>query len=190
MKSLHISAVLFAILMALASCSNGRSYAEMLNDESKYTNNFLADQRVVGYESRDSTFKFEVGPDAPYYQMDEDGNLYMQVLSAGTPGNYATNDQLIYFRFTRYALTDYKNGKLPAGAGNNTDVNDNSTYFRFNNMAASSYYNYGSGIQEPLHYLPINCEVNIVVKSQLGPSSEIASVVPYLYNIRYFKSQI
>lgn len=182
--------MLVALLAVLSACNNTRSYAELLNDETKYTNNFLADQRVVGYEQRDSTFKFETGEDAPYYQMDEDGNLYMQVISTGTPGNYAANDQMIYFRFLRYALNAYTDGTLPNGEGNNGDVNNNSTYFRFNNMAASSYTNYGSGIQEPLHYLPIDCEVNLVMKSTLGPNSEIANVVPFLYNVRYFKSQI
>ena len=34
--------------------------------------------------------------------------------------------------------------------------------------------------------LGIDSEVNILVKSQRGPYSEIQDVVPYLYNIRYF----
>ena len=35
-----------------------------------------------------------------------------------------------------------------------------------------------------------DCEVNLVIKSQYGIASEISNVVPYLYNVRYFKSQI
>lgn len=182
--------LLFALSLVLGACSNHRSYAELLSDETKEVNNFLADQIVIGYTQRDSTFKFEYGEDAPYYQIDEDGNLYMQVIKPGTPGNFAETDQIIYFRYMRYPLNLYANGELPEGSGNTEDVNSNSTFFRFDNMASSSYSNYGSGIQEPLKLLPIDCEVNLVMKSQLGPSGEIAAVVPYLYNLRYFKSQI
>ena len=62
---------------------------------------------------------FEVGPDAPYYRLDEDGQLYMQVLNAGTPGYKVQYNEQIYFRYTRYALEAYKDGKLPQGTGNN-----------------------------------------------------------------------
>lgn len=187
----HLYIALFtALLAALASCSDSKSYAELLADENYACNNFLADHKVIGYEQRDSTFKFVTGENAPYYQLDEDGNLYMQVLNSGTPGNRAKTDQLIYFRFMRYNLKGYIDGKLPYGEGNDVNVNNNSTSFRYNNVSASSYTRWGEGIQAPLYYLPIDCEVNIVVKSQLGPSGEIGSVSPFLYNIRYFKSQI
>ena len=34
------------------------------------------------------------------------------------------------------------------------------------------------------------CEVNLIVKSQFGWTSEISYVQPFLYHIRYFHSQI
>ena len=84
------------------SCDNGTSYAELLTDETKSVNFFLAHQRVINEIPADSVF--EVGENAPYYKMDEDGNVYMQVLNAGTKENKAESDQLIYFRFMRYNL--------------------------------------------------------------------------------------
>lgn len=181
---------LAAMAIVLTSCDDRKSYAELLGDENKHANEFLANQRVVGYEQRDSTFQFEVGPDAPYYQLDEDGNMFMQVLNAGTEGNRAKYDQLIYFRFMRYNLNQYKDGKLPAGSGNDLVMANSSASFKFSNMSYTSSYEWGYGIQMPLVYLPIDCEVNILIKSQYGLNSEIAAVVPYLYNVRYFKSQI
>lgn len=78
----------------------------------------------------------------------------------------------------------------PEGEGNAADMEYNPMYFRFGNYSLQSSAQYGSGIQLPLSYLGIDCEVNIVIKSQYGFTSEMTNVVPYLYNVRYFKSQI
>ena len=68
-----------AIMSAgLSSCNDGKTYAQLLNEENHYVNNFLADQRVIGEVPADTVF--ETGPDAPYYRLNEDGSLYMQVL--------------------------------------------------------------------------------------------------------------
>ena len=67
-----------ASLAFFSSCEDGKSYADLLNQESKYVNSFLADHRVIGYVPEDSVF--EHGKDAPYYQLDEEGNIYMQVI--------------------------------------------------------------------------------------------------------------
>lgn len=171
---------------ALSSCSDDKTYAELLTEETYYVNNFLADQRVIDAVPADTVF--EVGPDAPYYRLDEDGNLYMQVLNAGTPGNRVKPDELIYFRYTRWALAYYKDGKLPNGAGNNIDLN--SAYFRYQNFSLTSSYQWGSGIQYPLALLPVDCEVNIVIKAAYGPVQESAEVRPYLYRLTYQRPQI
>ncbi|MCM1452336.1 MAG: DUF4827 domain-containing protein [Clostridium sp.] len=178
------------IAAALASCDDTRSYAELLSDENKAVNNFLVDHKVVGYEKRDSTFKFEYGPDAPYYQLDEDAQLFMQVVDPGTEGNRAKYDQLIYMRFTRFNIAGYTDGEFPDGSGNSSDLTQGSASFRFGNFSNQSSTQWGEGIQTPLIYLPIDCEVNLIIKSQKGRYDEISVVIPYLYNLRYFKSMI
>lgn len=186
--SSHIT-ILLALLLAgvTSSCDSGRSYADLLNQESKYVNNFLVDQRVIGSIPADSVFEY--GEDAPYYQLDDEGNLYMQVIDPGS-GPKAEEGQRIYFRFMRYNLSTYQTGSEMIGEGNESDLSQVNTYFNFNSYTLPSSSQYGSGIQMPLNFLPLNCEVNIVVKSQYGFSAETSNVQPYLYHIRYFKSQI
>ena len=172
----------------LSSCDEGESYADLLKDETFAVNKFLADQRIVNKIPSDSVFEY--GVDAPYYKMDEDGNVYMQVLNAGTKENKAESDQLIYFRFMRYNLHYWSLDGEMSGEGNADDMEYLPTSFRFGNYTLSSSAEWGSGIQLPLYYLGVDCEVNLVIKSQYGIASEISNVVPYLYNVRYFKSQI
>lgn len=173
---------------SLTSCEDTKSYAELLDDENHYVNMYLANQRVVPSIPADTVF--EVGPDAPYYRLDEDGNLYMQVLNAGTKDNKVKSDELIYFRFTRFSLYNYKGGELTGGVGNETDPGFSNCSFRFGNYQLQSSKQWGSGIQYPLALLPVDCEVNLIIKSQYGPTSEIAEVVPYLYHIRYYRPKI
>lgn len=190
MKKILKLVMLIAAALAsvtVQSCSDSKTYAELLTDENMSVNRFLADHRVVNEVPADTVF--EVGSDAPYYRLDEDGQLYMQVLEAGTPGNMVKNDEQIYFRFWRYNLSYYDDGKLPAPEGNYDVLNGNYS-FRFDNYQISSSYNNGAGVQMPLKYLPVDCVVNIVIKSQYGVPTEMSYVQPYLYNIRYYRPKI
>lgn len=174
-------------VMVMSSCSNNKSYAELLTDENHDVNAFLVNHRVVGSVPADSVF--EIGPDAPYYCLDEEMNVYMQVLNPGNKANRASNDQQIYFRFTRYNLQSYDvaTNEFTGGAyGNSDDMSMGSTSFRYGNYTLSSSSQWGSGIQMPMAFLGIDCEVNLIIKSQYGLSSELSQVTPYLYNVRYF----
>lgn len=194
MKSLkiYLMALMAAALLTLPACSDSKSYAELLKEETEYVNEFLADQRVVGHVPADSVF--EVGPTAPYYMIEPEGNVYMQVLDAGDLNVKPEYDDRVYFRFTRYSLALYEDGVLSGGGGNADDVAGGnglgSTYFLFDNLQASSSSMYGNAIQLPMHFLGNNAKVNLVVKSQFGWSNETANVTPFLYNIRYYSSPL
>ena len=77
---LYVIAIV-GMAMVTYSCNDSKSYAERLTDENKNVNAFLANHRVINSIPDDSIF--ETGENAPYYRMDSEGNVYMQVIDAG-----------------------------------------------------------------------------------------------------------
>lgn len=186
---IHIIAVCaaaFAMIVSLAGCKEKKSYAQLLTEENKAVNTFLANNIVVTSVPDDN--RFEVGPEAPYYQLDEESNVFMQVLDPGSDTK-VQDDELVYFRFTRWNLRLYAAaGELPEGSGNATNVALGAASFRYGNYTLTSSSQWGSGLQMPLKYLGMDCEVNLIIKSQYGVTSEMANVVPFLYNVRYYNA--
>lgn len=176
-------AICAAFLWGFSSCKDSKSYAELLNEETKSVNSFLADQNVILDIPADSVFEY--GFDAPFYRIDPDGNVFMQVIDPGETEK-VKDDALVFFRFTRYNLNEYTlTGELGTGSGNSENIGLGSASFRFNNFTLSTSSQWGNGLQMPLNFLGFNSRVRIVIKSQFGLSSEISQVIPYLYDIRY-----
>ncbi len=183
-----LSLVLAIIAVAtVSSCSDGKSYTEMLDEENKAVNRFLSNHRVVGHVPADSVF--EIGENAPYYQIDDEGNVYMQVLNRGD-GAKVKDNQLVYFRYMRANLVTYNPDGDNEWYGNATNMNESPASFKYNDYSYPSSTTWGAAIQMPLMFLNLNCEVNLVVKSAYGRTDEMSYVQPYLFKIRYFKSQI
>lgn len=176
-------AICAAFLWGFSSCKDSKSYAELLNEETKSVNSFLADQNVILDIPADSVFEY--GFDAPFYRIDPDGNVFMQVIDPGE-AEKVKDDALVFFRFTRYNLNEYAlTGELGTGSGNSENIGLGSASFRFNNFTLSTSSQWGAGLQMPLSFLGFNSRVRIVIKSQFGLSNEISQVIPYLYDIRY-----
>ena len=195
---------LLALLLSTASCDDSKSYAELLTDENHMVNIFLAQHRVE--ESFPGVDKCEIGENAPYYRVDEEGNVYMHVLRIGndifddaenTPGadreiEYPETGDRVYFRYIRYDLTYYVVGADDNYGSGNADAPGNSspTFFLYNDYTNDVSSQYGTGIQIPVSLLGYNCKVNVLIKSQSGPSGDMSYVIPYLYNISYNKPAI
>ena len=97
------------------------------------------------------------------------------------------DDQAVSFRFTRWNLIFYntKDG-LQYPEGNADDLSRDDAIFRYGNFTLPSSVTWGSGIQTPLAFLNLGCEVNLLIKSQYGWNTELSYVQPYLYHVRYF----
>lgn len=184
------AAVIAVSLAGLTACEDSKSYAERLEDENKAVNLYLANHHVVPYVPADTVF--EVGEDAPYYCLDNNKGVYMQVISMGD-GQMADSAQTVYFRFERFALTLYTgsddNMDSLDWSGNANDLITDAMSFKFMDYTNYNSVTYGTGIQQPLRFVPLNSYVRLIVKSQFGWSSEESYVTPFLYKIRYFKDQ-
>lgn len=192
MKNILNKTVLLGLttLMLLCACNNDQSYADRLNEERNAVNSYLANHRVEMTIPKDSVF--EVGENAPFYRVDPDGNVYMQVLNPGDRKNdKAKKSEPIYFRYSRYNLaTWYADGTWTVYSGNETAMDAQSCSFNYSDYTLPSSSQWGYGLQYPLMFLGVECEVNLVIKSQFGFTGEISYVTPFFYHVRYFHSQI
>lgn len=175
------------MLMSLASCNDNESYSNLLKEEEKATNWFLADKKICLEIPKDSVF--EVGPNAPFYKMDEDGYLYMQVVSVPEKRQLPEKDSRIYFRYKRMNIKNlYVNG-IENWSGNLDNLEIVSSSFWFQNYQFNESRTYGTGIQTPVSYLGYDSEVNLVLRSYYGFADDQSSCIPYYITIRYFKAE-
>ena len=181
---------LVAVVCCTSSCSDNKSYAEQLADERVAVNLFLAGKKVINEIPADSIL--QTGKDAPYYRIDENGNVYLQVISNTGLDQRPKTDELIYFRYMRFNIVDWcVNGEDDITlVGNMNDMNNPTTYFLYDNYSVDVSSQYGEGIQLPLKFVGMGAEVNVIIRSQVGISDEIAAVQPYHWHIRYYRSKV
>ncbi len=184
--------VLLAGVLTFASCEKGKSYADLLNEEDNAVKAFLSDKIVINKVPSDSVFVTlkDVGGDTlkvPYYRLESDGNVYMQVLDAGNLNDRFEKGDDVNIRFLRWDLKAMMNGENPSAVGNINPMDY--VTIRFGETSLSSTTQYGTGIQYPMEFLGDECKVNMIIRAKMGFSSESSAVLPYFYNIRYYKSK-
>lgn len=170
------------------SCSKTQSYSELLRDEEKAVNWFLASQKVENEVPADSV-SFIIGEDAPFYRLDEEGYVYMQIVSWDKEAEKVEAGNLVYFRFMRQNIKYMYEGVQTLPEGNSDYPLVGSTSFIYKNTYLSSSTQFGTGIQLPLKFVSYNSEVNLVLKSYEGFLEDQSLCYPYLINIRYFKPE-
>lgn len=176
-----------AALFFCVSCENTKSYSELLTEEEHAVNWFMADQEIVPYVPADSVFI--TGESAPYYKMDEDGYVYMQVVNRGDMTNRPEKGETVIFRYMNRNIKDLYNGVSAPWSGNANNLNYLSSSLIYGNTVIPSTTVWGEGLQLPLGYVGYNSEVNLVIKSPMGMPEEMSSCLPYFYNIKYFKAE-
>lgn len=178
-----------AMAALLTGCDKSESYSELLRDEEHAVNWYLAQHRVETSVPADSVF--EVGKDAPFYRMDEDGTIYMQVVTAGDPKDKPANGDRVYFRFERRNIKYLYEGieTQPEGNMDNFNVALGATSFIMGNRTLESTTKFGTGIQLPMTYLGYFSEVNLVLKSYSGFPENQSECTPYIVTVKYYKPE-
>ena len=176
-----------SLALGMSACEKGESYADLLKKEEHAVNWYLSGENVVTAAPADSIF--ETGENAPYYRMDEDGNVYMQVIDAGDPEDKPKSGDRVYFRYSRMNLRNFYEAGVEMWTGNSSDLSSTtqSTSFIYGNYTLGSSYQYGRGVQLPMSYLGYNSRVRLVLKAQAGFYSEQSQCLPYVMDVRYFK---
>lgn len=181
-------------MLSIASCGDSRNYADLLRDERRACNSYLSNYQVVNEIPADTIF--EVGEDAPFYRIDPEGNVYMQVIVAGDLKNRPEDNQPVYFRFMRLDLNTLYVDGTEFWEGNAQNMMADPTSFLYNNFTLTSSAYFGYGLQLPLKFVGLGgngvepTTLNVIVKSQYGFTDEISDVVPYMYQITYHPSMI
>lgn len=163
---------------------NPSTSEDLRNRENRAINKYISQFRVI--DAVPDIKDMQTGSDAPYYKLDVDGKVYMQVLQKGN-GSVPEYGDKIYFRFDRYNLIYFlENGYLGDPFGNISDISSSATSFILNDEDSQ----WGSAIQMPLLLgLPLGSEVNLVVASDLGFTNEIANITPFLYKVMYLRNE-
>ena len=190
-KRSKISLLLLTGILLVTGCSKSQSYSELLRDEEKAVNWYLADYNIsleVPEKAEDFITVEQAGENAPFYKLDNEGYVYMQVVKADLDEMVESGD-LVYFRFLRESILDLYNDVYSSPQGNADYLPNGTTSFVYKNTVLSSTTTWGTGIQMPLKYLGYNSEVNLVLKSYYGFTDEQAYCVPYIMNIRYFRPE-
>lgn len=157
---------------------------DLRNRENRAIKKYISQFRVIN--AVPDVKDIQTGSDAPYYKLDVDGKIYMQVLRKGN-GSVPEYGDKIYLRFDRYNLIYFlENGHLGDASGNISDISLAATSFILNDEDSQ----WGSAIQMPILLgLPLGSEVNLVVASDLGFTNEIANITPFLYKIIYLRDE-
>ena len=183
------AALMALTAMTATSCKDSESYSDLLREEEKAVNWYLAAQRVETEVPADGNF--EIGENAPFYRMDEDGTVYMQVINKGDMDNRPVADDKVFFRFSRKNIKLLYETGSAFEVGNIHDFNSSlgATYFFYENRTYPNSTTYGTGIQLPLKYLGYNSEVNLVLKSYSGFSVDQSQCIPYIIKVKYYKPE-
>ena len=186
-KIIYKLMLLAGLGLFLGGCSDSDSYSTLLKKEEKAANWFLSNQKVCLDIPADG--QFEIGENAPFYKLDEDGYVYMQVVNPGSETSRPQKGDQVYFRYNRINLKTWYESGSEVSTGNDNNMEIATSGFVYDDYSLNSTIMYGRGIQNALSYLGYNSEVNLVLRSYYGFTSDQSQCIPYLINIRYFKAE-
>ncbi len=194
MKKLTL--LLFSLLMtglALQSCDNSKTYAEMLADESKSINAYIKNHNI-NVISTDQFLKQDTTTAENEYVLFYDG-VYLHIDKKG--GKIPENNAIMLTRFLEIDIASgdsilsnyYDNTSVDQFRYNVSGTSSYGLFFQDQNQKAYMLTSYGSAVPagwlEPLKYVGDGAKIKVIVPSKKGHSIAQQYVTPYFYEIQY-----
>lgn len=194
-KILGLLGIIVFAAVSMSSCNDGKTYAEMMEEEKETISKFMSDSGFVSIDQYPSNGVFAENE----FLLFSDG-LYMNVVDSGNGEKFKDGD-IVTVRFTEVNLSNQvimSNMKSTA-QGTNPDVfryrvsgSSQSGTFIYENdseypLMLQIYQSTSvpSGWLVPLKYVRDGAFVKLIVPHKLGQSDAVYYVYPCYYEIQY-----
>lgn len=174
-KSLPLFIVV--IFIALSSCNDQATYAEMLADEKSSIQNFIDEKGIIVTSDYPDEIPF---PDNVYY-LTETG-LYIHVIDTGRAVNDSLPKNTVVL--VRFVETDMEGDTTYSNMFGTSDPYE----ILYNNVQTKASYGDCKAWHEPLTYVGDGGHVNLIVPTKLGMSMYLNSstkLTACFYDLRY-----
>lgn len=194
-----------AIGALIQSCSDSKTYAEMLEDERRAIGDYINKHniQVISVEEFEKDTITRCWPDYPdknEYVLFSNG-VYMQIVNRGEGDTIKNRDEVLV-RFLEY---DIINKDTTVASNYNLDGRVDSFYYTEDGSSAGGKfvdswlkyvyeYYYGtatttvpSGWLLPIRYIKDRARVKLIIPSKMGHAYASQAVYPYFYDIRRYQ---
>lgn len=172
----NISLILISLLtvFSFSSCSSDEPENDVVKKNNDAFNYFLSQYKVI----KDIPTSLETGENAPFYQIDKDGFIFLQVIE--NKGIMTKDNEKIYFRYSTFSLISYFETHVwpKPTATDETDFDISDSFLTYNSTSTIPTI-------IPLNYVGNESRVNIAVR-QISDKGDF----PFLMNISYIPEQI
>ena len=193
---------LLAFGLSFQACDDGKTYAEMLDEEKDGINDFIKknDFKIISqseFYAQDSTTKSKEKRDGVDEFVQLASGVYMQIVDKGSENAADTvkNNDEVLVRFMEYSILDKDTTLSNLNAVETVDafryaVTPSSIAGTFLQGYMMTYYSsptVPAGWLVPLTYVRDMAHVKLIVPSKMGHQTAMQYVYPYFYDIRKYQ---
>lgn len=193
---------LLAFGLSFQACDDGKTYAEMLDEEKDGINDFIKknDFKIISqseFYAQDSTTKSKEREDGVDEFVQLASGVYMQIVDKGSENAADTvkNNDEVLVRFMEYSILDKDTTLSNLNAVETVDafryaVTPSSIAGTFLQGYMMTYYSsptVPAGWLVPLTYVRDMAHVKLIVPSKMGHQTAMQYVYPYFYDIRKYQ---
>lgn len=195
-KLVSLFLLMLTCVLAFQSCSDSKTYAEMLEEEKDAINKFIKTNKIKVI----SASEFEKNGNKTSTEENEyvqfSNGVYMQIVKSGKVDgekDSIKSRDVVTVRFVEYDIlkedTLLTNYALPTFLDVfDYTISGTTAYGQFRQGLLPQYYEttqVPEGWLVPLQYIkPIDAEVKLIVPSKVGHSNAMQYVYPYYYHLR------